>query len=163
MIGDILSPTHLLFVLVVALLVLGPKRLPEAGRALGRGIRDFRTAISGDDDRSSEIAAAAPTPPPEAMVPPATAPPVENTPATAPPVENTPAATDTTDAPPHPAAQASDHPAEQPAETELFALCREHLAPHKTPVHWVFLDAFPLTGSGKIQKYVLREGFNRPT
>jgi len=53
--------------------------------------------------------------------------------------------------------------AEQPAETELFALCREHLAPHKTPVHWVFLDAFPLTGSGKIQKYVLREGFNRPT
>ncbi|MBV8946001.1 MAG: twin-arginine translocase TatA/TatE family subunit, partial [Solirubrobacterales bacterium] len=36
MIGDILQPTHLLFVLVVALLVLGPKRLPEAGRALGR-------------------------------------------------------------------------------------------------------------------------------
>jgi len=53
--------------------------------------------------------------------------------------------------------------AERPAETELFSLCREHLAPHKTPVHWVFLDAFPLTGSGKIQKYVLREGFTRPT
>ena len=45
MIGDILQPTHLLFILVVALLVLGPKRLPEAGRALGRGIRDFRAAI----------------------------------------------------------------------------------------------------------------------
>ena len=49
MIGDIFQPTHLLFVLVVALLVLGPKRLPEVGRALGRGIRDFRQAMSGED------------------------------------------------------------------------------------------------------------------
>src|SRR5689334_17125581 len=82
MIGDILQPTHLLFVLVVALLVLGPKRLPEAGRALGKGLRDFRTAISGDDDHSSELSTpAAPAPPPEAVVPPATAPPVETTPA----------------------------------------------------------------------------------
>lgn len=47
--GDILQPTHLLFVLVVALLVLGPKRLPEVGRALGRGLRDFRSAMSGED------------------------------------------------------------------------------------------------------------------
>lgn len=50
MVGDILQPTHLLFVLVVALLVLGPKRLPEVGRSLGRGLRDFRSAMSGDDD-----------------------------------------------------------------------------------------------------------------
>ena len=49
MIGDILQPTHLLFVLVVALLVLGPKRLPEVGRSLGRGLRDFRSALSGED------------------------------------------------------------------------------------------------------------------
>ncbi len=49
MIGDILQPTHLLFVLVIALLVLGPKRLPEVGRSLGRGLRDFRSALSGDD------------------------------------------------------------------------------------------------------------------
>jgi len=48
-IGDILQPTHLLFVLVVALLVLGPKRLPEVGRALGRGLRDFRNALSGEE------------------------------------------------------------------------------------------------------------------
>src|SRR5581483_5960507 len=46
---DILQPTHLIFVLVVALLVLGPKRLPEVGRSLGRGLRDFRSAISGED------------------------------------------------------------------------------------------------------------------
>jgi sec-independent protein translocase protein TatA len=55
MVGDILQPTHLLFVLVVALLVLGPKRLPEVGRALGDGLRDFRSAISGEnDDRHKE-------------------------------------------------------------------------------------------------------------
>jgi sec-independent protein translocase protein TatA len=48
-IGDILQPTHLLFILVVALLVLGPKRLPEVARSLGRGLRDFRSAISGED------------------------------------------------------------------------------------------------------------------
>jgi acyl-CoA synthetase (AMP-forming)/AMP-acid ligase II len=51
----------------------------------------------------------------------------------------------------------------QPAPTaeELRAHCREHLAPYKTPAHWVFLDAFPMTASGKIQKYKLRESFAR--
>ena len=48
MVGDILQPTHLLFVLLVALVVLGPKRLPEVARTLGDGIRDFRAAISGE-------------------------------------------------------------------------------------------------------------------
>jgi sec-independent protein translocase protein TatA len=48
MVGDILQPTHLLFVLLVALLVLGPKRLPEVGRTLGSGLRDFRQALSGE-------------------------------------------------------------------------------------------------------------------
>jgi sec-independent protein translocase protein TatA len=60
-IGDILQPTHLLFILVIALLVLGPKRLPEAGRSLGRGLRDFRSALSGDDhDRVDAVSAQAP-------------------------------------------------------------------------------------------------------
>lgn len=54
MIGDILQPTHLLFILVIALLVLGPKRLPEVGRSLGRGLRDFRNAMSGDDDEPAD-------------------------------------------------------------------------------------------------------------
>ena len=50
-----MQPTHLLFVLVVALLVLGPKRLPEVARSLGNGLRDFRSAISGEhqDDSAS--------------------------------------------------------------------------------------------------------------
>ena len=72
MIGDILQPTHLLFVLVVALLVLGPKRLPEAGRALGKGIRDFKSAINGDDEHQSSIpaeTAVVSTPPYQAPAP----------------------------------------------------------------------------------------------
>lgn len=101
MIGDILQPTHLLFVLVVALLVLGPKRLPEAGRALGKGIRDFRMAISGDEDHSSAVPSEA-APAPEAVMPPAAAPPVESTPAFADAV---------------PPADSPAHETEQPAET----------------------------------------------
>jgi sec-independent protein translocase protein TatA len=40
------NPVHLLFIAVVALVVLGPKRLPELTRALGHGIREFREAIN---------------------------------------------------------------------------------------------------------------------
>jgi fatty-acyl-CoA synthase len=47
----------------------------------------------------------------------------------------------------------------QPSLEELRAYCREHLAPYKTPQHWVFVEAFPMTPSGKIQKYKLREDF----
>jgi sec-independent protein translocase protein TatA len=54
MVGDILQPTHLLFVLVVALLVLGPKRLPEVGRTLGSGLRDFRQALSGESSSEQQ-------------------------------------------------------------------------------------------------------------
>jgi len=42
---------------------------------------------------------------------------------------------------------------------ELFAFCREHLAPHKTPRYWEFVEQFPLTLSGKVQKFLLRDGF----
>jgi sec-independent protein translocase protein TatA len=49
--NDILQPTHLLLILVVALLVLGPKRLPEAARSIGRGLHDFRSAIAGDSGK----------------------------------------------------------------------------------------------------------------
>lgn len=39
------SPLHLLFIGIVALVVLGPKRLPELARAVGKGVREFRGAI----------------------------------------------------------------------------------------------------------------------
>jgi sec-independent protein translocase protein TatA len=40
------NPVHLLFIAAVALIVLGPKRLPELAKALGHGIREFREAIN---------------------------------------------------------------------------------------------------------------------
>jgi sec-independent protein translocase protein TatA len=40
------NPVHLLFIAVVALVVLGPRRLPELARALGKGVREFRDAMS---------------------------------------------------------------------------------------------------------------------
>jgi fatty-acyl-CoA synthase len=44
-----------------------------------------------------------------------------------------------------------------PTDEELHRYCRQRLAAYKTPTIWVFLDAFPLTASGKIRKNVLRE------
>jgi sec-independent protein translocase protein TatA len=41
-----IGPMELVIVLAIALLVLGPKRLPEAGRGLGRGLREFKEAIT---------------------------------------------------------------------------------------------------------------------
>jgi sec-independent protein translocase protein TatA len=55
MVGDILQPTHLLLILVVALLVLGPKRLPEVGRAVGRSLNDFRGALNGEHAESEPV------------------------------------------------------------------------------------------------------------
>jgi sec-independent protein translocase protein TatA len=56
MIENILSPTHLLLILVVALLVLGPKRLPEAGRGLGSAIRGFKDSLSTSERREDQSA-----------------------------------------------------------------------------------------------------------
>jgi sec-independent protein translocase protein TatA len=50
MFSSILEPSHLIVVLVIALLVLGPKRLPDAGRALGQGLKEFRSSVSGAHD-----------------------------------------------------------------------------------------------------------------
>jgi sec-independent protein translocase protein TatA len=89
-IGDILQPTHLLLILLVALLVLGPKRLPEAGRSLGRGLRDFKSALNFDEpeQRDHYVQTAV-----DAPVQPAPAPPVQSAPA--PPVQPAPPAAPT--------------------------------------------------------------------
>jgi len=50
-------------------------------------------------------------------------------------------------------------PGHSVTQEELAAYCRARLAAHKAPRHWVFTDAFPLTASGKVQKFVLREQF----
>jgi sec-independent protein translocase protein TatA len=51
---DILQPTHLLLLLVVALFVLGPRRLPSAARSMGKGMRDFRSALSMEESRPAK-------------------------------------------------------------------------------------------------------------
>ena len=52
-----IGPMELIVVLVIALVVLGPKRLPDAGRSLGRGLREFKGAISGGEDHDEDARA----------------------------------------------------------------------------------------------------------
>jgi sec-independent protein translocase protein TatA len=54
MIEGLLGPTHLLVVLSVALIVLGPKRLPQAGRGLGSAIRGFKESLTMPDGRDEQ-------------------------------------------------------------------------------------------------------------
>jgi sec-independent protein translocase protein TatA len=50
------NPIHILFVAAVALIVLGPKRLPELTRAAGRSIREFRESLQGQDTKEEDPA-----------------------------------------------------------------------------------------------------------
>ncbi len=53
-----IGPMELVIVLVIALIILGPKRLPEVGRSIGHGMREFKESISGnskDDDDDDEL------------------------------------------------------------------------------------------------------------
>jgi sec-independent protein translocase protein TatA len=45
----------LIVILIVALLVFGPKRLPEIGRSLGKGMREFKDSISGEEEKKPEL------------------------------------------------------------------------------------------------------------
>jgi sec-independent protein translocase protein TatA len=47
------GPLEIAVVLVIVLIIFGPKRLPELGQAMGRGIRQFKSSLSGDDDKDS--------------------------------------------------------------------------------------------------------------
>lgn len=49
-----IGPTELIIVLVIALLVIGPKRLPEVGKSLGKGMREFKDSLSGDSHDEEE-------------------------------------------------------------------------------------------------------------
>ena len=50
MFEGLFQPAHLIIILVIALLVFGPQKLPELGKGLGEGIRGFKKALSEKDD-----------------------------------------------------------------------------------------------------------------
>jgi sec-independent protein translocase protein TatA len=79
------SPVHLLFIALVALVVLGPKRLPALARALGQGIREFRQSldIGAGEEHGPPPAASAASAPSASSVTPAPAPPPDASDATA--------------------------------------------------------------------------------
>ncbi|MFL5869624.1 MAG: twin-arginine translocase TatA/TatE family subunit [Solirubrobacterales bacterium] len=51
------GPLELAIVLIIALVIFGPKRLPDLGRSLGKGMREFKDSLTGDDDDDDEDAA----------------------------------------------------------------------------------------------------------
>jgi sec-independent protein translocase protein TatA len=63
---------ELIVILVIALIVLGPKRLPEVGRSVGKGMREFKESLAGDeddDDHDRPVIAAVEDPPPPVAAP----------------------------------------------------------------------------------------------
>jgi sec-independent protein translocase protein TatA len=50
----LLSPTHLIFILLIVLIIFGPGKLPDLGRGLGKGIREFKDALKGGMERGPE-------------------------------------------------------------------------------------------------------------
>ena len=44
------GPTEIIILLVIVLIIFGPKRLPDLGRSLGRGMREFKDSVTGKDD-----------------------------------------------------------------------------------------------------------------
>jgi sec-independent protein translocase protein TatA len=58
-----IGPLELIVVLIIALLVLGPQRLPDAAKSVGRGLREFRGALSMDHDEEDDYEPAPPASP----------------------------------------------------------------------------------------------------
>ncbi len=52
--GSNIGPMELIIVLVIALIVIGPKRLPEVGKSLGKGMREFKESLAGETERRDE-------------------------------------------------------------------------------------------------------------
>jgi sec-independent protein translocase protein TatA len=79
-----IGPVELIIVLVIALIILGPGRLPDVGSALGKSIREFRRAASDVQEAASLDTTPKPVNPPEAPQPVAQAPAAAPSPAPAP-------------------------------------------------------------------------------
>jgi sec-independent protein translocase protein TatA len=70
-----IGPLELAIVLIIALVIFGPKRLPDLGKSLGKGMREFKDSLAGENDDDDEeqakleAAASQPQPDPEAAEP----------------------------------------------------------------------------------------------
>jgi len=66
-----IGPLEIIIVLVVVLVIFGPKRLPELGKGLGKGMRDFKDAVTGkdDDDEPKELTATPTSEKPTVQIP----------------------------------------------------------------------------------------------
>lgn len=53
-----IGPLEIVIVLVIVLIIFGPKRLPDLGRSLGKGMREFKDSVTGKDDEDRELPAA---------------------------------------------------------------------------------------------------------
>lgn len=83
------NPLHIAFLVVILLLVFGARRLPEIGRSLGSGMREFKTSVTGEMNHSQQalppsgaqqqpaVPAQAPAQPPAAQAPAPPAPPAQ--------------------------------------------------------------------------------------
>ena len=58
MFEGLFQPTHLLVIFGIALLVFGPKKLPELGKGIGEGIRGFKAAMKADEEKPASTAIA---------------------------------------------------------------------------------------------------------
>jgi sec-independent protein translocase protein TatA len=58
-----IGPLELVIVLVIILLIFGPKRLPQAGRSLGQGLREFKDSVTGNDKDDEPVQASSELPP----------------------------------------------------------------------------------------------------
>ena len=99
----LLQPTHLIFLLILALLLFGAKRLPEIGRSLGVGMREFKDSVTGVQEATKIDTSRSELPPPQPGQQAAPAPAQAAVPAAAPAPTEAPA------------------PAEAPAATEAPA------------------------------------------
>ena len=48
------GPMELIVILAIALIVLGPKKLPEVGKSLGKGMREFKESLQGESERDDD-------------------------------------------------------------------------------------------------------------
>ncbi len=66
MLDNLFTPTHLIIILIIALLVFGPRKLPELGKGLGEGIKGFKEGIKGTPDAPQDNIAKSEAPQPPA-------------------------------------------------------------------------------------------------